>query len=202
MSVNVSKYFVMGTVNCSRDPLVILEEALAAGITLFQLREKGAGALTGEAYVQFARACQKLCQAYGVPFLVNDDVALAKQLGADGVHVGQEDMHLEQFRARMTGKIIGVSVHNEQQLHVAVAGGADYVGIGPIFDTQSKKDGQRADKAFITRAKQLYPQLPVVAIGGITEQTSEGLRALGADGIAVISAIAKSADIVGVVRKL
>lgn len=201
-SFDVDKYFVMGTKNCQRAPLVVLEEALQAGITLFQLREKGDGALTGEAYVQFAKACQQLCRTYHVPFLINDDVELAVALQADGVHVGQEDVQIHQFRKRMMGKIIGVSVHNEQQLHDAVNGGADYVGIGAIFTTQSKQDHTHADIAFLQRAKQLYPNLPVVAIGGITCETSDYVRKHGADGVAVISAISLSDNIEKTVKSL
>ncbi|MER2191338.1 MAG: thiamine phosphate synthase [Solibacillus sp.] len=202
MFFRVNKYFVMGTINCKRDPLLVLEEALQAGITMFQLREKGTGALTGEAYVHFAEQCQKLCHAYEVPFIVNDDVALALKLQADGIHVGQDDQNIQQFREQMDGKIIGVSVHTERQLHEAVKSGADYVGIGPIFETKSKTDGQRAELAFLQRAKVLYSKVPVVAIGGITCETSASLREMGADGIAVISAISHSMNIQNTVNGL
>lgn len=192
----------MGTTNCKRDPLHILEEALQAGITLFQFREKGEGALQGEAYAQFARQCQQLCRAYDVPFIVNDDVALAIMLEADGVHIGQDDAALTQIRAQLSGKMIGVSVHNEEELHAAVAGGADYVGIGAIFSTNSKHDHTRTHISFLQQAKQLYPHVPIVAIGGITCETSQYVRAHGADGVAVISAITLSDNIHETVKRL
>ena len=88
----VNLYFIMGTVNLAgRDPLHVLEEALKGGVTSFQFREKGPGALTGEELKAFALACKQLCEQYSVPFIVNDDVDLAIEVGADGIHIGQED---------------------------------------------------------------------------------------------------------------
>nr|WP_106781381.1 thiamine phosphate synthase [Lysinibacillus timonensis] len=196
MSLNLDKYFIMGTMNCQRDPLVVLEEALQAGITMFQLREKGENALTGEAYVQFARKCQNLCHDYKVPFLINDDVELALLLDADGIHVGQDDLNINMFRKRAENKIIGVSVHTMEELKQAVLSGADYVGIGPIFKTSSKTDAKPpAGVAFLKKARTEYPNLPIVAIGGISPSNSSLVREAGADGVAVISAISLSEDI-------
>ncbi|WP_193769069.1 thiamine phosphate synthase [Metasolibacillus meyeri] len=189
-------YFIMGTVNCPREPLAILEEALQAGITIFQLREKGDGALTGEALLDFAKRCQALCRTYHVPFIVNDNIELALALDADGVHVGQEDTELAKIRQQLAGKIIGVSVHNHEEMHAAVTGGADYVGIGPIFATISKADANKpAGVEFLVEARASYPQFPIVAIGGITPECTEQVLAAGADGIAVISAICQSENI-------
>lgn len=186
----------MGTINCQRDPLVVLEAALQAGITIFQLREKGENALTGDAYVQFARKCQKLCHDYRVPFLINDDVELALKLDADGIHVGQDDLNIELFRKRAENKIIGVSVHTMEELEKAVLNGADYVGIGPIFETSSKKDAKPpAGVAFLKKARTDYPNVPIVAIGGISPSNSSIVRQAGADGVAVVSAISLSEDI-------
>ena len=185
----------MGTQNCIDRPLDVLEEALKAGITFFQLREKGEGALKGQELEQFALACQMLCKHYRVPFIVNDDVELALKINADGVHLGQDDIALGKIRAKFEGKIVGVSVHSKEELDKAVAGLADYVGIGPIYETTSKSDAKKpAGVTFLHEARVMYPEFPIVAIGGITEQTATEVRQAGADGVAVISAICQSVD--------
>lgn len=184
----------MGTPN-SEQPLAVLEEALQAGVTMFQLREKGKEALQGQELEQFAKACQKLCQQYRVPFIVNDDVELALNIDADGIHVGQDDIALENIRAKFKGKIIGVSVHTKEEMVKAVEGGADYVGIGPIFETTSKPDAKKpAGVTFLRQARAMYPTFPIVAIGGITDQNAKQVAQAGADGVAIISAICQSSD--------
>lgn len=203
MSFHLDKYFIMGSINCQRDPLVVLEEALQAGITMFQFREKGKNALKGDAYVQFARKCQKLCQTYDVPFIVNDDVALALKLDADGIHVGQSDLRIETFYQQMANKIIGVSAHSMEEVKQAIRNGADYVGIGPIFETSSKEDAKPpAGLAFLQEVRASHPHYPIVAIGGITPENSRSVRLAGANGIAVISAISGSHDIRKTVQAL
>jgi len=190
-------YFIMGTTNVkNRQPLEVLEAALQAGITMFQFREKGLGALTDEHYEHFARQCQKLCQQYDVPFIVNDDIELALKLDADGIHIGQDDLHVSLVRQKIGQKILGVSVHSEAELQVALQYGADYVGIGPIYATTSKKDAQPpSGTKFLQQARKLYPQLPIVAIGGIDLHNAYAVLQAGADGVAVISAICESHDI-------
>lgn len=203
MSFNLDKYFIMGSINVHRDPLVVLEEALKAGITIFQWREKGENALTCKAYIEFARQCQQLCRKYHVPFIINDDVELALKLNADGIHVGQDDLHIEQFRHQMKDKIIGVSVHSMEELEEAINGGADYVGIGPIFETFSKKDAKTpAGLSFLKEARNKYPEYPMVGIGGITIENSKLVRQAGANGVAVISAISLSENIHETVKLL
>lgn len=185
----------MGTPNCIEEPLHVLEDALKAGITIFQLREKGEGALTGKALEQFARQCQALCKRYNVPFIVNDDVELALKLQADGVHVGQDDVSLTKIQEFFKGLIVGVSVHTVGELEQAVRGGADYVGIGPIYETQSKFDAKGpAGVTFLQQARTLFPGFPLVAIGGITTKNAHEPLSAGADGVAVISEICQSQD--------
>lgn len=190
-------YFVMGSTNVkNRQPLEILEEALQAGVTMFQFREKGLGALTDEHYEHFARQCQKLCQHYKVPFIVNDDIELALKLDADGVHIGQYDLHVSLVRQKIGQKILGVSVHCETELQAALQYGADYVGIGPIYATTSKQDAkQPSGTEFLQQARKLYPLLPIVAIGGIDLHNAYAVLQAGADGVAVISAICESTNI-------
>lgn len=199
---NLSVYFIMGTAN-STEPLELLEKALQSGITCFQFREKGEGSLKGEAYESFARSCQTLCRTYGVPFIVNDDVELAIKLDADGIHVGQDDLAITEFRAQANSKIIGVSVHDEQELALAVRNGADYVGIGPIYPTKSKSDAKPpAGLDFLRKARSQYPHFPIVAIGGIDEKNVAEVRSAGADGVAVISVICESSNIEKTIQAL
>lgn len=196
-------YFIMGTVNCHRDPLHILEEALKAGITFFQLREKGEEALVGEELMQFAKQCQSLCRQYNVPFIVNDHIELALEINPDGVHVGQDDCKLSEVRSQFPQKIVGVSVHTMDEMDAAIQGGADYVGIGPIYETTSKQDAKRpAGVSFLEQARKKYPTFPIVAIGGISEKNAEPVLCAGADGVAVISAICGSTNIKDTVNHL
>lgn len=188
-------YFIMGSTNCE-NPLNVLEQALQAGITCFQLREKGEGRLYGEAYRDFALACQTLCRRYKVPFIVNDDVQFALEIEADGVHIGQEDCSLAYARKLHSNKWIGVSVHNMEQMAEAVRLGADYVGIGPIYPTTSKADAEPPSGLdFLQQTRRAYPDFPIIAIGGIRPENALVVRQAGADGLAVISAIIKSSDI-------
>ncbi|MED4888638.1 thiamine phosphate synthase [Lysinibacillus fusiformis] len=190
-------YFIMGTGNVSQqEPLAVLEQALRAGITMFQLREKGPFALIGLAYEQFARQCQKRCQHYHVPFIINDDVDLAVRLGADGVHIGQDDEQIAIARKKMANRLLGVSVHSQEELQTAIDHHVDYVGIGPIFATTSKSDAQPpCGTYFLQQASKLQPNLPIVAIGGINWTNADSVLQAGADGVAVISAICGSKDI-------
>jgi len=191
-------YFVIGSQNSgARDPLSILEEALEGGITHFQLREKGKGALTGAALRDFALRCQQLCQSYSVPFIINDDIELACSIGADGVHVGQDDETASQVRQLIgENKLLGVSVHSVDEARLAIQDGADYVGMGPVFGTTSKTDAKKpAGVEEIIAVKREFPQLPIVGIGGITPENADQVWKAGVSGLAVISAIANATDI-------
>ncbi len=190
-------YFIMGTGNVfNQKPINVLEEALQSGVTMFQFREKGAKALTGQAYENFARLCQKLCRQYNVPFIINDDVELAVKLGADGVHVGQDDLPISIVREKVGKMLLGVSVHSQEELQTALQYGANYVGIGPIFSTTSKSDAKPpSGTTFLQQVRKKYPTLPIVAIGGINCSNAHMVFKAGADGVAVISAICESEDI-------
>ncbi|PSL36400.1 thiamine-phosphate diphosphorylase [Planomicrobium soli] len=193
-----SIYFIMGTENTgTRHPLTVLKEALEGGISHFQLREKGQFALTGDELKQFAKDCQQLCRAYGVPFIINDDVELAEEINADGIHIGQEDEEAAAVRKRLgPDKILGVSVHSVQEAAEAVGAGADYVGMGPVFPTYTKSDAKKpAGLVGILSVKSTYPNLPVIGIGGITPENAENVWAAGAEGVAVISSIAQAEDV-------
>ena len=115
-----------------------VEEALRGGATFIQLREKKLGY---DEFLEEAKQIQKLCKEYKVPFVINDNVEIAKQIGADGVHVGQDDMESGKVRTLLgEDKIIGVSAHNVEEALLAQANGADYLGVGAVFNTTSKDD--------------------------------------------------------------
>ncbi len=180
-----------------------LELALQSKITAFQFRQKGDLALQDPIEIkQLALECQKLCQKYGAPFIVNDEVKLALELKADGVHVGQEDMAIEEVMTLCKKCFfIGLSVNTlEQALKARHLDAIAYFGVGPIFPTQSKKDKQVVGVELLKKIKDSGVKKPLVAIGGITMHNASKLREYG--GIAVISAIAQAKDKALAVGKL
>lgn len=188
-------YFIMGTRNVDgREPLKVLEAALRGGITCFQLREKGEGALVGNALLGFAKKCQALCRLYRVPFIINDDVDLALALNADGVHVGQDDELASVVRKRIgPDKWLGVSTHNVEEVRLAQSIGADYVGLGPIYPTATKLDASAVvGPSLIEDIRTVFPTISLVGIGGITLANLDPVFHAGADGIAIISSIASA----------
>ncbi|ANF98664.1 thiamine phosphate synthase [Paenibacillus bovis] len=186
----------MGSINCARPPEQVLIDAIAGGTTFFQYREKGTGALTGSAAVELARQLQSICRAQGVPFIVNDDLELALQLDADGVHIGQEDAPAALIRQQLgPDKIVGVSAHSLAEAKQAIADGADYLGIGPVYPTRSKADAEPVrGTAIIEQIRAAGITLPLVGIGGIDARNAAPVLQAGADGVAVISAIAGALD--------
>lgn len=182
----------MGTTNVGdRDFLKVLEEALRGGITAFQLREKGEGALVGAELKELAEKCKVLCNKYKVPFIVNDDVDLALEIGADGVHIGQQDGVISDVRAKIgADKILGVSVNTKNDALAASDAKADYIGVGPLYETKTKTGlSPVVGTELLSEIVALLPGLPVVAIGGITEGKAGTVIRAGASGVAVISAI-------------
>ncbi|MFD1886746.1 thiamine phosphate synthase [Paenibacillus wenxiniae] len=188
----LSLYLVMGSVNCHQSPEQVLKQAIAGGITMFQYREKGKQALRGQQYVELARRLQDICRTHHVPFIVNDDLELALTLDADGVHVGQDDAPAEWIRQRLgPNKIVGVSAHSLVEASRAIAAGADYLGVGPVYPTVSKEDAQPVrGTEVIQQLRRSGLTIPVVGIGGINEHNAAPVIRAGADGVAVISAIA------------
>lgn len=190
--VDLRVYFIMGSFNAPNgDPLHVLEQALKGGITCFQLREKGPDALSGDEKWAFAKSCQRLCKAYDVPFIVNDDVELAVRIGADGVHVGQDDLSASEVRRKIgEQKLLGVSVHSVLEATIALAAGADYIGMGPVYHTASKPDAKPvAGTARISEVAAIFPKLPIVGIGGITASNLDIVMKSGASGVSIISAL-------------
>ena len=163
-----------------------VEDALKGGVTCVQLREKE---LDEAAFLQEAIAMKALCAKYGVPFIVNDNVEIAIQCKADGVHVGQSDMAAGNVRA-LVGEdmMIGVSTRTVEQALAAQQAGADYLGVGAMFHTGTKLDAEEVSREMAQKITQAV-NIPVVAIGGINEKNILELKGTGVDGVALVSAI-------------
>ena len=170
----------------------VVKKSLDGGVTFVQLREKE---LDEETFLKEALEIKELCSRYNVPFVINDNVELAKKIDADGVHVGQSDMEAGDVRAMLgPDKIIGVSAQTVEQAILAEKRGADYLGVGAVFKTGSKADAD--DVSFETlKAICEAVSIPVIAIGGITLENVKELSGSGICGIAVISAIYAADDI-------
>lgn len=176
-----------------------VRQSLDGGVTFVQLREKHLGR---EEFAAEALALKALCAEYGVPFVINDDVELAAEVDADGVHVGQSDMAAGDVRARIgEGKILGVSAQTVEQAVAAEKCGADYLGVGAVFPTGSKDDAE--DVSYDTlRDICNAVSIPVIAIGGITAANAAKLSGSGICGVAVISAIYCADDIAKAARTM
>ncbi len=168
-----------------------VEAALKNGATCVQLREKE---LDDEAFLAEALELAKLCRQFHVPFIINDNVDIAIKCGADGIHVGQEDMIASAVRARVgEHMIIGVSVHTVEEALEAVKNGADYLGLGSVFSTSTKQDVDQMSFETL-QAICSVAIVPTVAIGGISKKNIPQLSGSGVDGVAVVSAIFGAED--------
>ena len=176
-----------------------VEAALKGGATCVQLREKQ---LDNTALLAEAQAIAALCRAYHVPFILNDNVPLARLCGADGVHVGQDDMSAAEAR-RLLGpdKIIGVSAHNVAEAQKAFADEADYLGCGAMFATHTKTDTHVISREALAAVCASVP-IPVVAIGGIHKDNLLQLSGCGEAGVALVSAIFAAPDITAACQEL
>lgn len=176
-----------------------VEKALKGGATFIQLREKK---LDEGSFLEEAKEIQKLCKEYNVPFVINDNVEIAKEINADGVHVGQSDMEAQNVREILgDDKIIGVSAQTVEQALLAEKHGADYLGVGAVFKTGSKDDAEEVSHDELERICKAV-SIPVIAIGGITHDNVKELAGRGIVGIAVISAIFGQKDIENATKEL
>ncbi|MFH1721632.1 MAG: thiamine phosphate synthase [Candidatus Altiarchaeota archaeon] len=170
-----------------------VQAALKAGIKVVQYREKE---FETRAMVETAKKLKSLCEKHNALFILNDRIDVALAVDADGVHVGQDDMPLDEVR-RILGseKIIGVTVHNVEEAIEAESGGADYLGVSPIFQTDTKKDAGPAVGVQLIKKIKEKTSIPLIGIGGITlENLDEVIRA-GADGVCAISATVASDNV-------
>ncbi len=176
-----------------------VKESLDGGATFIQLREKN---LDQEHFLEEAKELKKLCAEYQVPFVINDNVDIALQMDADGVHVGQSDMEAGDVRAKLgPDKIIGVSAQTVEQAILAEKRGADYLGVGAVFPTGSKDDAEDVSHETLKAICEAV-SIPVIAIGGITVENTSVLKGTGICGIAVISAIYGQENILEATKKL
>ena len=176
-----------------------VEEACRNGATLVQLREKDA---SSRFFYEEALAVREVTRKLEVPLIINDRLDIALAVGADGLHVGQEDLPLSIARRQLGQEaLIGVSVHSVAEAVVAQEGGADYVGIGSLFPTSTKKDVQQLSWADVQARREVL-RIPAVGIGGIAAGNLQEVRQSGLAGAAVVSAILGAEDIGGATRKL
>ena len=174
-----------------------VEQALAAGVRVVQHRDKEADLA---AMIAEARRLRCLCQE--ALFLVNDRVEVALAVGADGVHLGQEDLHYREAR-RLLGekKIIGITVNTPEQALEAARLGADYLGVSPIFATRTKPDAGEPAGLTLLREIRRRVRLPLIAIGGITLDNAPSVIEAGADGVCAISAVVTRPDVRGAIEE-
>ena len=176
-----------------------VEEALRGGATMVQIREKE---LDEADFEDEAREIQKLSRKYQVPLIINDNVALAKRVDADGVHIGQSDMEMKNARKLLgEDKIIGVTAKTIEQAKAAEAAGADYLGSGAVFGSSTKLDAKPMEHALFQEICESVA-IPVVAIGGITADNVMQLKGRGMAGVAVVSGIFACKDIEAGTRRL
>lgn len=204
--IDYSVYTVTDTDICPRGRLIAtVSEAIRGGSGLIQLREKD---ITTREFYAEAMELKKICDAAGVPLLINDRIDIALAADADGVHLGQSDMPLIAARKLLgEDKIIGISAGNVEQAEEAVRGGADYLGSGAAFSTNTKKDanwiGAEGIKAIADYAhNNPYGRIPIVGIGGINLSNAAELSETGIDGVAVVSCIMGSDDPRGAAAEL
>lgn len=170
-----------------------VEDAILGGVTIVQLREKN---LSYKEFLKIAKELKKLTDKYNIPLIINDNIQIAKEIDASGVHLGQSDENIEKAKKILgKNKLIGISVGNEKEAREAISLGADYLGIGTIFYTKTKKDiktpiGIEGLKKVVTNIT-----IPCVAIGGINKKNIKEIMQSGVDGVAIISDILEKDDI-------
>jgi len=186
-------YAIVDPLDTGRDPLDLARAMLDGGARLLQLRLRSSA--TGALLATAERMCD-LTAAAGATFIVNDRADVARACGADGVHLGQDDLPIAAARRVLgAGPIVGFSTHSETQLAAARARGADYLAFGPIFATTSKSKADPVLGCDRLRAARALTAGPLVAIGGITAATAPAVLAAGADAVAVIAALVRAPDV-------
>ena len=184
-----------------RSNVTVVREMIAGGVAVIQYREKH-GAKSYREMLAECRAIRQLTRDCGVPFIVNDYVELAMLADADGVHLGQDDLPVAAVRKRVGSKIIGLSTHSPNQARAALAAGADYIGVGPLFETQTKDDVcAPVGLDYLDYVLREIP-LPAVAIGGIKLHNINQVIERGARTICLVTEIVGAEDIAGMVRRL
>ena len=198
--IDYSIYLVTDDDYLDRDGIYqVIEQTLQNGVTLLQYRAKER---SGREMLRAAKLLRELTRKHDAPLIINDRLDIALAVDADGLHLGQDDLPLEVARKHLGKKIIGVSATCCEEARKAVLQGADYVGVGPVFPTLTKKDAKPpCGLTELQRLKSEFPAVPWVAIGGINLNNVHEVIQAGADGAAIISAILGSDDPCGAVRR-
>lgn len=182
-----------------RSSELVLRGLLDGGAKILQLRVKN---MSPRDFLQLARQAREATRALACGLIINDRLDIALACGADGVHLGQEDLPLAPARKLMGEKIIGISTHDLEQARAAERGGADYIGFGPMFGTTTKETGYSARGVDMLRRIREAVSLPIVAIGGISENNVNQVWQAGADSAAIISDILHAEDVATKVKTI
>jgi thiamine-phosphate diphosphorylase len=193
-------YLVLDPDHVTGDAIAVAGAAMRGGITALQLRCKSG---TDRSAVELGRALRDLASHHGVLFLINDRIDIALAVEADGVHLGVDDLPLEDARA-LGGPdfVIGYSPESDEQTTASASRGADYLGVGPVFGTSTKSDAGEAIGLATIERRAALAGIPIIGIGGITASTAASVLDRGACGVAVVSAIAGSPDPEAAAREL
>ena len=175
-----------------------VEEAVKGGVTLVQLREKD---LSSRDFYELAVRVKKITDKYNVPLIINDRADIALAADCAGVHVGQSDLPCRELRRIMGDKLIGVSAATKEEAVQAVKDGADYLGVGAMFPTNTKTDARHVTKEQLAEIR-AAADIPIVIIGGVNKNTLGGFKGMGIDGIAVIAAVVAHPDIKAAAEEL
>lgn len=176
-----------------------VEQAIRGGCTLIQLREKD---ISSKDFYETALKVRAVTSQFNIPFIVNDRVDIALAVDADGVHIGQDDLPVEQVRNIIgPNKIVGVSASNLTEALTAVGDGADYLGIGAMFSTNTKTDADATTLEELIRIRKAI-SLPLVVIGGMNKETIPLFKDISVDGYAIVSAIVNQPDIIKATKEL
>lgn len=177
----------------------VMQQCIDGGATFLQLREK---TLDHERFLQEANDIKRVAKKAKIPFVINDDVSIFREVDADGIHIGQDDGNVADLRASIGAhKILGVSVQTVEQACKAQQDGADYLGVGSVFTTTTKLDADAVSFETL-QAICASVQIPVIAIGGIHLKNIKQLAHSGIDGVAVISAILASDNIIQAIQTI
>jgi thiamine-phosphate pyrophosphorylase len=193
-------YLILTPSICFLDPLETARRALCGGAGMLQLRDKHS---TDEEYLRLARPLAAICRRHGAPFILNDRVHLVEAADADGAHVGEDDMAPDEARNLLgPDRLLGLSTHDRDEVAAASGKGADYMGLGPMFDTTTKELARTPGGADLIRSVAGATTLPVYPIGGITTANAPTLIEAGATRLAVSAAICEASDPAAAARHL
>lgn len=177
-----------------RSMIEVMEEAIEGGADFIQLRDKKS---SKKQILEKAKSLRALTKRYNVPLIVNDHIDIAIAVDADGVHLGQDDLPLQEARKMIGNKIIGISTHSIEQARVAEEGGADYIGVGPIFPTTTKEDVVAPVTLDYLREVVNEIKIPFVPIGGIKLHNVQQVLEAGGRSVCVVSEVVGSSDVKG-----